>query len=997
MRILTATPAVLAALLGLGAQSGAQVLSPIGEEPLSYFVNRGELGCDTNIFPQLNAITINNEGSFCIIPGQILGGGVVGGGFGSALIPYEFSNTRSFINSGTITAEPGIWFNAHTDAGRAPMDSFVNTGTIRADGTLTINTAPISYNMIWANDLRNRGAIVAGPGGLIQLRGRNLIITNSVVATDPTFPIGCTPFDFFAGQQFLTSSNFFGEQSFEDVAWGSEVRTNVPSSIFNGGPVLSHPVLVTNVAGFPGTLRISLPQPQVWGLTNQLDDTNFIAQAVFVQTGSPEVQVDVRWIDSPINPADGFNPGWQTAIVRLFQPFTNIITGLRQTNEIFIVDSLPLTTNYATLTNLAGFGQRPAALYVSRTLPCEFDALPSGNVTNEAGATDLTLLASLFNVTNAPPITTNTAVGYRFLADPIQTAAFGPPYPISITNSAGRVEIIAETLDMTRARIRGEGLVDIKADTLVGSSRARVDSVNYNLNLGHPNELKVTGIVPPFVPRMNTLGTPIQVWSGVWTNVQLTEIVVPDTNDPPGLSVTNVIGTNFLYHALVVDARSVITQVPTLVHQFHARASGSSVVQLDDTLRIQEEFSINARNIVINNELSLDNTSLKWNSETVPNAETVLISPTGVLNVFDLANLGGLRRYTAVTNQGFIVGGNGVRINANYFENTGSIFSGGVLAVVADEARVDGGTWQSSDDITFTNRTLRIADTSIETSANIILNVSESLFDHPTRANDWIAEGVQLVRRPGAGDLMGSRITLRLPNFGLSENFWASTRNVGASPEGFVENLAIGNLVLEGGTGSLYVFQSTDGGPTAIYVDVLEISEGVAADLEGSISIAQNVEIIFADVRGVDLDTLLNTQFPGGGRFRWVPGFSSARSGVDVTLESGETVRMNRLLSESRTEDSDGDGIVNADDETPLGSGTSITGLSYSRVGSSFTFKWKAPARSTVYLESTTNPRGGNWEIVKRYQNDFLRTREMTSDPLPTGGTRQYYRIRVVK
>jgi hypothetical protein len=866
------------------------------------------------------------------------------------------------------------------------VDSFINNGSIDVTS---------SVNMVWADQIRNKGSMSAPATGMIQLRGNNVILTNSALVIQAIGGVntGCLPFDFLGLLQNVTPTNYFAEVGFRDTGWSSEILTNAPSGILTAAGGVSTPrFALTNANGGVQRISLNLPAPFIAANTNQLDDTNFVAQGVFVQTSDADLQVDVRFIDSPIDSASGDIDGYQTVIVRLFQPTIDLITGNTITNQIFIIDSLAKTTNFTGLTNLLGANeQRPAPYLVTRRLPCEFDTLPTGNVTN-----DLALLDAIFNVPGAAPITTNQQVAYAFMAEGGGNANFGTLTPPSITNITGRVEIIANSLDMTRTRIRGEGLVDIKAEELVGSRRAIIDSVNYNLDLGNSTELGVTSIVPPFVNRVNTLGLPVRVWSGLWTNVVNTEIVTPDPTDPALPPTTNIVSTNYIFHATVVDAGSVNTRVPTIVHQFraHSDVSGPSIVRIDDLLRIQEEFSIEARNIVINNEVSLDNASLNWDNETVPNAETVLITPTGALNVFDLANLGGERRYLAVTNQGVIVGNTGVRINANYFENSGDIFSGGILAVVADEAVIDGREWQSLQDITFTNRTLRIAETAFTTPGNLVFNVSESLFDHPTRANEWTARGIQLVRRPGAGDLMGTRVVLQLNNFGLSENVFASTRNVGDSAAGFVENLAIGNLVLEGGSGSLYVFQAPDSSPTAIYVDLLEISPQVAADLEGSISIAQNVTIYFADVRGADLDTILNTSFPGGGRFVWVPGFASSRSGVDFTLPSGDTVTINRLLGE---QDEDADGTKNAEDPDFVPR-TQLSGLTFNRGGNSFTFSWLAPAKSVTYLESTDNPRAGNWELLKTYSNAFNRSRGYTSDPVPTDGPKQrFYRVRIMR
>lgn len=978
------------AALSLASSARAQLHLPTGEEPVSLFTIQGELGCDTNIFPQINAVTVNNEGQLCIGTGGV---GFFGLIFGMT-VPYEFSNLRTFINNGSIDAVPGVWFTDYSDAGRGPLGTFVNNGSISTSSSIDLDAgAEISYNMVWADVIRHKGTMSAPAAGILQLRGDTVIITNSatVIQTAGIQPGANIPFSFLGTLQNVTPTNFFGEVGIIDNAWSAELITNAPSSILNGGAVVTPPIRMTNSFGGVQTMRLQLPAPIMSVNTNQIDSTNLLTQGVFVQTSDADLQVDIRWIDDVINPQSGNVPDYRTAIVRLFLPTVDLVTGLLITNNIFIVDDLAKTTNYTTLTNLlATPNQRPANHLVTRYLPTEFETLPIGNVTNDPAVID-----ALFNIPDAANNATNQQAGYRFEAQGGSQPNFTTIGTPSITNISGRVEIIANTLDMARARIRGEGLVDIKANELISSRRAIVDSVNYNLDLGNSTNLSITDIVPPFVRRVNTLGLPVSVWSGFWTNSVDYEEVVPNP-DPMQAATTNIITTNYIFHALVVDAGSVNTRVPTQVYQLRARSdiNGPSVVQINDVMRVQEDFRIEARNIVINNELTLEPSHLNWDSSSVPFAENVLITPTGSLGVFDIANLGGDRRYQTLTNQGTIIGNFGIRINTDYFENTGDMFAGGVLAVVADTASVDGRFILGSDDLTFTNRVLTIGGVTADVTGNVIFNVSESLLDHPTQANEITAEGIQLARRPAAGDFMGSRVILDRPNFGLSENVWASTRNVGAASAGFVGNLAIGNLVLQGGSGSLYVFQAPDSAPTAIYIDLLEISAEVAADLAGSIAIAPNVTIYFADVRGASLDEILNTQFEGGGRFEWVSGFASSRSGVDFTLPSGETITINRLLAEA---DEDGDGTPNIDDPDFVPR-TQLSGLTYNRGGSNFTFSWVAPAQSVTYLETTDNPRGGQWELVKTYSNSLNRSRGYTSDPITTEAAKQrYYRVRVMR
>src|SRR5258708_40302572 len=76
--------------------------------------------------------------------------------------------------------------------------------------------------------------------------------------------------------------------------------------------------------------------------------------------------------------------------------------------------------------------------------------------------------------------------------------------------------------------------------------------------------------------------------------------------------------------------------------------------------------------------------------------------------------------------------------------------------------------------------------------------------------------------------------------------------------------------------------------------------------------------IYFGDARIGNADISEKLDGANGGRFRWVPSYAGLFSSTNITYPSGRAYTFNIALVQTSTLDSDGDGIPNTADPTPI-------------------------------------------------------------------------------
>ena len=247
----------------------------------------------------------------------------------------------------------------------------------------------------------------------------------------------------------------------------------------------------------------------------------------------------------------------------------------------------------------------------------------------------------------------------------------------------------------------------------------------------------------------------------------------------------------------------------------------------------------------------------------------------------------------------------------------------GPIGIETKVGKLDGGKFGTRGNLSVKASVLKFNNYLNEAGGALSLNVAETLQDNgPQSSNLWrVGKGFQVSGPRPAGDLKGTAIESVAARFQVVAHTWPG-EDRGVSTAGFENNLAFGPSRAQRDEFSQFAFVGT-GVSNALYVDLLEMSGSVAADLDNAIFLESNIHIYFADARSTDpnspvsVEQLDGRQF-GIGQMHWVKDYSGPNSSVDVVVTGNKTVRMNRGLRESLVLDSDGDGIANGFDLQPL-------------------------------------------------------------------------------
>ncbi|MCF7763223.1 MAG: hypothetical protein K9N62_06075 [Verrucomicrobia bacterium] len=946
--------------------------------------------------PQIDATAFANHGDFSVF----------------SILPFETQNTLNFTNTGRMFGNPGFRFETISATSvRTPARSFVNG----VDGRVTVGSLARflpaqtltnfglafenSQLLISATTVTNRGDLLADARGRIRIEGEDVDLSRSAV--------GILPLN--GGQGYVTPTNFVPDIGIYDRYWGMDSGQNLNPNVPT--PMLGLAGLLTPVRGTTN-FGISTPRHQVtnefstfgfgtsltltngktYVLTNAVTPSNWVVQVVMVQAIDTNLNIDVKFTPSTILT----NP-YTTPIVEFKKTETNVLAGGFFTNHIYMFDRVASETNFVILTNLVTLNTfMPGNYEVTRETPRSFARGMGPNATNAA---DL-----IYNATYTNDLATNlySAYGYNvtnlaFILPPVAGA--------SLTNLPGRIEINARNVNLNRSRIRGEGIVKITSDSVSGANMV-IDSPNlaFDLKSADGNLLVVKSLAKDTIERVSG---EIYAWSAMWTNQtgSVTTNSAPDPNDP-AVTVdtveTNVIEVGF--HLFVVDGSGIQTVQPVFTSDFTVRSTN---VVLSDTIRLREKILVEADALKLSGSgrLLFPPELPDWNRSAFPSLKT--LENEGVISLFGSANFGGRdggADYQSIVNRGEIEAFNMV-FKTEAFENSGILIAEdslspigvGTIRIEAGSAKLEGGSITAGGEIRIRAKDLKLRDIAITNQQAIVFEIENSVADLGEPANAVITtEGFHFLKKPTSGDLLGTRIESIAPRF-LAIPHTVAGVDLGPTAAGYVNNAAIGQLVLTGDFDSLFAFYGSDTSARALYVDYLELGDSVAADLDNSIQVASNVTIYFAD-SNVSADVLNGAL---GGRIQWVSDFVGPNSTMDVVLGLGSdarTLQVNRSLRLSGSIDSDGDGIFNADDDTPF---TDVTGqnivrrASFDSETSVLSLFFEAKAGQSYVIEVTDDLASGEWLPISRYTNSSVGN-ESTSikDKIPTGSGSRFYRIR---
>lgn len=1029
-----------AIFFGIGSMLGA---------PSDLYHNQG-LNPDPVV---VDAITFLNTGTFVI--GQR--SSFFAPDYINPVSPYETQNTLYYTNTGSMSAIPGFNLQYIDESGsRKPASQIYNGPGATISGEFASLAVDVTgfpddlhplyggYVSLSATNIISRGTISGFYAGSVEITGENVDLGGSKVGNAPldfsTFStFGYRPndaahsrdsygsFDTSGSTSAATIQTFFTpETEIRDLWWrygyvpfdpnkfatrvtvpdASDPKKKMTNLVINTGRFGVYYRLVENPApdvSDPPFSSLTMTNCKVFVFTNQVSDTEKRFEMVFVEQQDTNVVIDVSWTpgNSPDLPS-------QTAYIR----FTTVQPDLVNQGVSSVENQFVLVDNFPTeplpqllINNLTLNTQAPTNLFAFRAFPPRFvSSKPIGVNTNNS-----TFVPELFTTwydkvfTNGMKmtnlVTTNMYVTYAGRLQPFPSDilnggssavidstsgasildSFGiSPVPgSSLTNISGRVVIDAKDLNLRNTRIQGQGMVSIRADNLKSSLGAVIDAPILNYDLGSTNRLEVKDLAKGSVTRF---GGNFYILSTTFTNT----FSVTDTNG---------VTSNYfaIYHTTVVK-NTLSSGGRSFLNDLTLRAP---VVDIKDQIVVDGNFKTTAQTLGIGGTLRLLNMTNLTDLD-VPNLQ--YLTNSGSLSVSSFIGLGieDNSSLKVLDNSGSIYS-SAVTLSAGTILNSGSIIAdGGNLNINATHYVNAGGSLGSLRNISLKADDIDLAGVSAEAYGSVTINASKSIKDGGADLPGLIttAYGFNLINKPVVGNLLGTAVSIEVPDYSEAQSYWAAS-DLGASRAGYTNNAALGTLSLNAGMGATITFTPVSD-KNAIYVEHLDISDSVKADIKNIINLQNGMTLYFSSVstniNPASLDGLVTS---GGGTIRLVKDSNSPTLVmVDVATGDGRVLHVPRSLRFSTSLDSDGDGLVNASDPSPFDLVVVSQVSLIDQPIRSFEIQWNAAAGQSYQVQSTSDLGSGRWVTIKTVTNSGLNTqRYSVRDPLDGSLSLKAYRV----
>jgi hypothetical protein len=948
-------------------------------------------------------------------------------------IPYQTYSTYNYTNTGTMNCSIGWEFDhgPYPSGARGWSANFFNgnSGTISSlDGTVIFGLEgfTVNYLLISATNIVNQGTLSAGPSGQMTLQGSGVNLSRSGLEITPIVGQGS---GIVSTNGVLLTGFYVPDVGIYDEYWlgGTNAYT------FYGSPWTGTTVLQAafyNDVGVPCSTAFAseaigplVPQaydaytnglnPGILITTNSMGMpnppitiyTNIVQQAVFAYASDTNIIPSVRF-----GPSLGVSNIFLPMAVQLVTYATNVVTASLQASTIYVADDLAAVgTNGILQENLVlnpGAScsyptYRPDSVNVSRVDSTGYYTLgSSGNVSLPLSGTFFYDPLTFSNYT-----VIGRADAYSALVDNLSEQ---PPAGYSATNVPGKIAIYAKDLNLNKTRMTAAAEIRISASNLVSSAGANIDCQNLSYTLGSTNgSLNITNLAYQYVHRLS--GT-VNEWSGLWTNYQINVYTnfVPDTtstNVPPPYirsDITNVVEMDLAI--TVVDAGALASTLPVTVQNLILHSTN---VVISDVMNVGTSLLIDGQSLTIQGGITLDETLQNWSAAIAPSL--LYFTNNGDLEIAQNANFGsdGATNYSVFVNNGTINSGSQT-INSAIYQNGGSQTVSSGFYLTTQSGKVENGAIASTQDVQFAAGTLKLNDATVTAGDQLYFYVTGSLFDAGGSSSNVLTcgNGFDLAVKPVTGDLLGTKLETTTPVFAAVDHYWSGV-NLGTSPYGYTNNEAVGQLVLDEGTDSEFLFHAT-GVTNAIYVDLLDLSQCPDFLDPDVLTIDPNFFIYYAAIKlpasftvpantnGIsqEPEEYMNGQF--GGHLRWVSGFAGPNSSVDVLI-NGQTVKVNQALRYSKIIDSNGNGIPNYYDPNPFNvppvvlSGLVVTNSP--PPAKKFAISWPAAANTVYQVQYSTNLFPASWLPLQNYTNNTPNSVIVTVWDTNAISGQRYYRV----
>ncbi len=476
-----------------------------------------------------------------------------------------------------------------------------------------------------------------------------------------------------------------------------------------------------------------------------------------------------------------------------------------------------------------------------------------------------------------------------------------------------------------------------------------------------PNLVNLTnyGAIRVANPSPVVFGVPVYVTNGIPSSppvaaTNMLSELLPATNVTANSLV--IIGTN-QYMFVKTPTNSVPNQVKiapnfdsTLTNLIAAinHSSGSNTVYSSNTLAnpsvaagllAGHSFMVTARQLgSIGNSIvtTTTSTNLTWsNPGTLTGGADTVTGSTNIVFV-GYGSAGAFINHSLVTDFG-------ATLYVTNFESDGVVSNGslGSFTLQSQTATFTNGTVYAGANITIAANSLLVSNVAFQAGRGLTLRVTNQITDGLTNGGVWTngnfwsvgttngtsGNGLALTALPATGDLLGTTITNYVGGPSYKVNITWAGQDRGVSTTGYTNDAAVGHLILDAlGSSSTFQFNGV-GVSNAMYVDWLDLEDfAVNHDISGNftaLTFATNVTspnlVIYyarATVGGVDIADKMNHK--NGDHLRWVPQYTGYFSATNIVYPDGTTNTLNASLIQSTTLDSNGNGIANAFDPSPI-------------------------------------------------------------------------------
>jgi len=924
--------------------------------------------------------------------------------------PFHTADTLNYYNRGHMYSSVGWDFDLSPASSggsltlRSTSGSFTNdtAGIIQSDDGEIITTSSganyVSYLLVSATNIVNKGMLEAGSSGQIMLVGTNVDVSRSTVEIVPTTSsssYGSTPY-------FTTKTNIVPAKGFSYLYWGQTNMNFASSNLWDGSlfkvPTFNAKGLCQadwHVSGsFYAGNNFTFYTNHLNGFvmaTNSLGGqyqssvaTNVVHEVVFIiPPAQTNLTGDVRFTPS-LNNSNHFD----TVAVQLTQTFSNLVTKSQQINTFYLVDSLASTTNTGFYTAPPSSSSicsdptyQPQNYLVSRSDLYLPDVLGYGNSVGNGWA----FADGSPGITGLPPANylydtqwTNNSVTAKYAAlnTFINSITTLPPLGSPVSKAGGRVQIQAGNLNLGRTLMSGEGWIDLQCRHLVDSIGAIVDCQNLSFDLGSTNgTLIFTNLA---LASVNRFQGNVIAWSATWSNLT-TAVVVSykfDTSSNQWLEsdLTNTVSENL--YVLVVDGSQLGVPAPVKVLDLYLHATNNNNsannIVIGDPVIVTNSLLIDGQALTIQKSVELSTRLQQWVWTNAPALR--YFTNNGTLTIPDSAHFGddGVTNYLSFVNNGLITAGgqtiysDSVQINGGVNDALYSDFD-----VVTKTGKVAGATINSAGAVQFSADNLLISNSTITAYDAVDFTITSLLSDGGTGSgnvfscengfNLWINSGSNV----WSGDLRGTTIYDTVLGQAETEHYW-SGRDRGAVADGFTNNAAIGRLILDVSDSGSFNFIGTSSS-NALYVDCLElVNQATNLDKNWnpvSLTSDDNLVIYYAQavMNGVSVAEKLNHK--NNDHLRWVPSYAGYFSSTNLVYNGVTYGPINAALAQSPSIDSDGDGTANANDPIPffVSSEVDLTLTVTNRSPLTTLIKWHSTPGATNYVYYSTNVLSTNW------------------------------------